>query len=102
MSDGLDICILYFVPRYPHHIFTRTVSVVQPKTFSRRQVLAGSLGLASLAVPIIAACAQAPAAPTPQVIEKVVTQVVQQPVPVTQVVTQVVEKQSTVVVTQVV
>lgn len=68
--------------------------------FTRRQVLRGAIGLAAVATPLLAACsqpAQAPAAtaapvPTPQTVEKVVTQLV----------TQVVEKQVTSVVTQVV
>jgi ABC-type glycerol-3-phosphate transport system substrate-binding protein len=63
---------------------------------TRRSFLAG-LGAAAV-LPILAACQQAP--PTPQVVEKVVTQVVEKPVE--RVVTQVVEKPVEKVVTQVV
>jgi multiple sugar transport system substrate-binding protein len=69
--------------------------------FTRRQVLWGTLGLATLATPLVSACSQAPApAPTAPPVEKVVTQVVEKQV--TQVVTQVVEKQVTQVVEKVV
>jgi ABC-type glycerol-3-phosphate transport system substrate-binding protein len=80
-----------------------------PRTSNRRRFLKASVtagGAAALA-PILWACSQPTAAPqTPQVVEKVVTQVVEKPVEVTrvvqgtpqtvtQVVTQVVEKQVT-------